>query len=62
MKNLCAMDRWIISRLQSLIKSVDEKMSTYDITGSARIITDFTDSYYQIGTYVDAVRDSGLEI
>ncbi len=43
MKNLCAMDRWIISRLQSLIKSVDEKMSTYDITGSARIITDFTD-------------------
>jgi len=43
MKNLCAIDRWIISRLQSLIKSVDEKMSTYDITGSARIITDFTD-------------------
>ena len=42
-KNLCAMDRWILSRLNSLIKSVDSKLGTYDITTAARQIQDFTD-------------------
>ena len=41
--NLCAMDRWILSRLNSLTKTVDAKMQAYDITGSARMIQDFTD-------------------
>ena len=41
--NLCAMDRWILSRLNSLTKTVDSKMQAYDITGSARMIQDFTD-------------------
>ncbi len=41
--NLCAMDRWILSRLNTLTKAVDEKMSAYDIFTSARLIQDFTD-------------------
>ncbi len=41
--NLCAMDRWVLSRLNSLIKNVNEKMANYDITTSARLIQDFTD-------------------
>ena len=32
--NLCAMDRWVLSRLNSLIKNVNEKMANYDITTS----------------------------
>ncbi len=42
-KDLCAMDKWILSRLNSLIKTVDAKMAGYDITGAARLIQDFTD-------------------
>ncbi len=42
-KNLCAMDRWILSRLNSLIKEVDSKLQAYDITTAARMIQDFTD-------------------
>ena len=39
--NLCAMDRWILSKLNTLIKTVDAKMTAYDITGSARLLQDF---------------------
>ena len=42
-KNLCAMDRWILSRLNSLIKTVDAKMDAYDISAAARMIQDFTE-------------------
>ncbi|MCQ2529473.1 MAG: isoleucine--tRNA ligase [Saccharofermentans sp.] len=41
-KNLCAMDRWVLSKLNTLIKAVDEKMTAYDIFSSARLIHDFT--------------------
>ena len=41
--SLCAMDRWILSRLNTLIKYVDNKLSGYDITAAARNIEDFTD-------------------
>ena len=40
---LCAMDRWILSRLNTVIKTVTAKMDAYDISASARIIQDFTD-------------------
>ncbi len=40
---LPAMDRWVLSRLHSLIAQVDEKMTGYDITGSSRIMQDFVD-------------------
>ncbi|MBO7425936.1 MAG: isoleucine--tRNA ligase [Clostridiales bacterium] len=42
-KNLCAMDRWVLSRLNTLIKNVNEEMAGYDITTAARLIQDFTD-------------------
>ena len=42
-KNLGVMDKWILSRLQSLIKNVDAKMTAYDISAAARMIQDFTD-------------------
>lgn len=40
---LCVMDRWILSRLNSLIDSVDRQLENYDITPSARAIQQFTD-------------------
>ena len=38
------MDRWIISKLNTLIKEVDEKVDKYDITNAAIQIEEFTDS------------------
>ena len=38
------MDRWIISKLNTLIKEVDEKIDKYDITSAAIQIGEFTDS------------------
>ena len=38
------MDKWIISKLNTLIKEVDEKLEKYDITSSAIQIEEFTDS------------------
>ena len=37
------MDKWIISKLNTLVKSVDEKLSNYDITAAALAIEEFTD-------------------
>lgn len=37
------MDKWIISKLNTLVKSVDEKLDAYDITGAALDIENFTD-------------------
>ena len=37
------MDKWIISKLNTLVKEVAEKLDQYDITGSALLIEDFTD-------------------
>lgn len=37
------MDRWIISKLNTLVKSVDEKLEKYDITGAGEDIEEFTD-------------------
>ena len=38
------MDKWIMSKLNTLIKDVDNKLNSYDITGAALQIEDFTDS------------------
>ena len=38
------MDKWIISKLNTLIKEVDEKLEKYDITNAAVQIEEFTDS------------------
>ena len=37
------MDKWILSKLNTLIKEIDEKLDKYDITGAALQIEDFTD-------------------
>ncbi|MBQ9659602.1 MAG: isoleucine--tRNA ligase [Clostridia bacterium] len=37
------MDKWIISKLNTLVKEVDEKLEAYDITNAALLIEDFTD-------------------
>ena len=37
------MDKWIISKLNTLIKTVDEKLAAYDITNAALEIGNFTD-------------------
>ena len=38
------MDKWILSKLNTLIKEIDEKLEKYDITGAALQIGEFTDS------------------
>ena len=43
MSLLPAMDRWVLSRLHTLIAQVDERMTLYDITGSSRLMQDFVD-------------------
>ena len=40
---LPAMDRWVLSRMHSLIAQVDTKMTEYDITGASRLMQDFVD-------------------
>ncbi len=37
------MDRWIISKLNTLINKVDEYLNDYKITGAAQLIEEFTD-------------------
>jgi len=37
------MDKWIMSKLNTLVKDVDAKLDAYDITGAALGIGDFTD-------------------
>ncbi len=40
---LAAMDRWILSRLNTLVAKVDAQLESYDITTSGRAIADFVD-------------------
>ena len=40
---LPVMDKWLLSRLNSLIKAVDENLDKYKITESARLMSDFVD-------------------
>ncbi len=42
-KSKNVMDKWIISKLNTLVKEVAEKLDKYDITGAALQIEDFTD-------------------
>jgi len=42
-KDLTLMDRWVLSRLNSLVKTVDEGLTAYEITESARAIQAFVD-------------------
>ena len=37
------MDKWIMSKLNTLVKAVDSKLDKYDITGAALMIEEFTD-------------------
>ena len=41
--SLSVMDKWILSKLQSLIKFVDEGLESYKITETARAMNDFVD-------------------
>ncbi len=40
---LSLMDKWILSKLNTLIETVDKKLEVYDITDSARVLQDFVD-------------------
>lgn len=40
---LSLMDKWVLSKLNTLIKTVDKGLSEYDIFDSARALADFTD-------------------
>ncbi len=40
---LSLMDKWILSKLNTLIETVDKRLEVYDITDSARALQDFAD-------------------
>ena len=40
---LSLMDKWVLSKLNTLIKTIDEGLASYDIFGSARALSEFTD-------------------
>ena len=40
---LSVMDKWVLSKLNTLVKTVDDNLAKYKITESARAIQDFTD-------------------
>ncbi len=40
---LPVMDKWLLSRLNTLVKSVDELLDNYQITEAARLLADFVD-------------------
>ena len=40
---LSVMDKWLLSKLNTLIKDVDEHLENYRITESARVLQEFTD-------------------
>ncbi|MBO4251065.1 MAG: isoleucine--tRNA ligase [Clostridia bacterium] len=40
---LSLMDKWILSKMNTLIKDVDAGLSSYDIFGAARLLSAFTD-------------------
>ena len=41
--SLSELDRWVLSRLNSLVQDVDTRLAAYDITGSGRAIQAFVD-------------------
>ena len=41
--SLSVMDKWLISKLNTLVKTVDENLAAYKITETARCIQEFTD-------------------
>ncbi|CRZ35603.1 isoleucyl-tRNA synthetase [Herbinix hemicellulosilytica] len=52
---LSVMDKWLLSRLNTLIKSVDECLDNYKITEGARLLSDFVDELSN--WYVRRCRD-----
>jgi len=42
-KDLCVMDRWLLSRLNSLVKKVDASLDRFEITDPARAMDQFVD-------------------
>ena len=43
-QKLCVMDRWILSRLNTMVKAVDENMTAYKIPESGKAMQEFVDS------------------
>ncbi len=40
---LSVMDKWLLSRLNTLVKNLDYNYANYEVTGSAKLLEDFTD-------------------
>ncbi len=54
-ENLSLMDRWILSRLQTLVKGVDGNLEAFRITEAGRLLIDFADELSN--WYVRRCRD-----
>ena len=37
------MDKWILSKLNTMVKTVDDNLNNYKITETARVLEDFVD-------------------
>jgi len=62
-EKLSVMDKWILSRLHSLVKSVDTNLENYRITEAARDIESFTDdlSNWYVRRSRDRFWQNGME-
>lgn len=40
---LPVMDKWILSKLNTMVKTVDDNLNNYKITETARVLEDFVD-------------------
>ena len=60
---LSQMDKWVLSKLNTLIKDVDAGMTEYKVTESARAIQDFTDelSNWYVRRCRERFWESGME-
>jgi isoleucyl-tRNA synthetase len=60
---LSVMDKWIMSRLNTLVKTVDKNLENYRITEAARAIQDFTDelSNWYVRRSRDRFWGNGME-
>ena len=61
--SLTVMDKWIISKLNTLIKEVDDNLENYRITEAARALQDFTDelSNWYVRRCRERYWQSGME-
>ena len=45
---LSVMDKWLLSKLNTLVKTVDDNLANYKITETARVLDNFVDELFKL--------------